>query len=246
MLDTLFSTVSATICKGSGYTFNGMDLTEPGEYQALLVSESGCDSIVTLTLNVLLVSETTIEAAVCAGNSYEFNGEQLTESGEFTAVLTNASGCDSTITLTLTVLPVSETTLGATICAGEGYVFNGAIFTESGEYTAVLTNETGCDSTVTLVLTVLPASETALEAVVCNGETYEFNGELLAESGEYTAVLTNAAGCDSSTITLTLTVLPAFETQLEAAVCAGETYEFNGEPLTESGEYMAVLTSAAG
>lgn len=243
--DTFFTALEANICSGAAYQFDGQDLTESGEYQAAYTAVGGCDSLVNLILTVLPASASTSEAVICAGASYEFNGQTLTEEGTYTAVLTNAAGCDSTVTLVLTVLPTSASNLEVSICAGVLYEFNGLALTESGTYTSILINGVGCDSTVTLVLTVIPTSSSAFEASICAGASYEFNGEALTESGTYTAALTNAAGCDS-TVTVVLTVQPEVTTTVEAGICAGDSYEFNGETLTESGTYTATLINAAG
>lgn len=234
-----------TICQGESYLFYGAELTEAGEYTAVLTNAAGCDSTLTLSLSVLPISETVLEASICQGESYLFNSDELTDPGAYLAILTNVAGCDSILALTLTVLPVSETVLEASICQGESYLFNGDELTGEGQYQAVLTNSVGCDSTVTLVLAVLPVSASVVEAAICAGEVYNFDGLDLTEPGAYTAVFAGANGCDS-TVALNLAVLPVFETKLEAAICPGDTYEFNGEILDEPGLYTAVLTGSNG
>ncbi|MBL7938968.1 MAG: T9SS type A sorting domain-containing protein [Flavobacteriales bacterium] len=42
-----------------------------------------------------------VEASLCEGENYEFNGQELTEPGSYTATFTSSSGCDSTVILTL-------------------------------------------------------------------------------------------------------------------------------------------------
>lgn len=63
-----------------------------------------------------------------------------------------AGGCDSLVTLDLTINEPSDTTLTET--ALDEYVLNGQTYTQSGTYTQVLTNDVGCDSTITLNLTI--------------------------------------------------------------------------------------------
>ncbi|MCB9329634.1 MAG: T9SS type A sorting domain-containing protein [Lewinellaceae bacterium] len=245
VLDTLITALQASICAGESYSFAGDALTAAGEYAVIYQSNGGCDSLIMLTLSVLPVSTAALEASICQGETYLFNGTELTDAGEYTAVLTNAAGCDSTVTLNLAVLPVSETALEASICQGEIYLFNGDELTEPGAYLATLTNVAGCDSILALTLTVLPVSETALEASICQGEMYLFNGDELTDAGAYTAVLTNAVGCDS-TVTLVLSVLPVSTSAVEVAICAGTTYQFDGVDLTEPGAYTAVFTGVNG
>ena len=68
----------------------------------------------------------------------------------------NYLGCDSIITLHLTVNPISTNILNQSICAGDAYVFNGHSLTVGGTYKDTLQNYLGCDSITTLTLTVNP------------------------------------------------------------------------------------------
>lgn len=239
------SAIAVSICENSTYDFNGDTLTQAGVYMDTLTSIFGCDSTVTLTLTVLPVSDSTLEASFCAGDFYEFNGDSLTTGGVFTVVLTNSVGCDSTVTLNLIELETSQTDLEATICAEATYLFEGEELAESGVYTALYTNEAGCDSTVTLNLTVSPALESFIQATICSDSLYDFHGDTLTQSGLYTTVLTATNSCDS-TVTLSLTVLPVSSTGVDASICTGDSYDFNGDILTTGGIYTTVLTNANG
>jgi Tfp pilus assembly major pilin PilA len=189
-----------------------------------------------------------VEATICAGENYPFYGEILTETGVYTAVLTSVNGCDSIVQLDLNVLPVATGTESATICAGDSYSFNGQLLGETGTYTAVYTAANGCDSIVTLTLTVTPLPQSVFASVVCGGGSFEFNGEVLTESGVYSFLLDGAAvnGCDSM-ITLFLTIFPIIPpTSVSPVICAGESYEIDGETLTASGTYTFNLSSSTG
>jgi hypothetical protein len=115
-------------------------------------------------------------------------------------------GCDSTVVLTLTVNPNYNTTVVESICEGETFTFNGVDYTEEGEYVHNLQTVFGCDSIVTLELTINPAYNETLEISICEGESYNFGTQTLTESGEYTEVFESILGCDS-TVNLTLTVI---------------------------------------
>ena len=98
---------------------------------------------------------TTITAAICFGDTYEWNGQTYTESGEYTFTSVAANGADSIVTLDLTVHPQTPaTTEEVTVPFGETYDWHGVTYTESGEYTITLQDENGCDYQATLLLTV--------------------------------------------------------------------------------------------
>ncbi len=158
VLDPVYTYESATICFGETYDWNGKTYTETGKYTYTTVAANGADSIVTLTLTVLPeVPVTNEKAAVCYGETYTWQDQEYAESGEYSVTLQDVNGCDSVITLTLTVHPQTEaTTEEVTVAYGETYEWHGVVYNESGEYTVTLQDENGCDYQATLILTVLP------------------------------------------------------------------------------------------
>ncbi|MFY8033091.1 MAG: hypothetical protein ACOVMN_01145, partial [Flexibacteraceae bacterium] len=95
--------ISASICEGTTYNFNGSILSAQGIYRDTLTNAVGCDSVVTLTLNVRPTSSSNISGSICAGTTYNFNGSILSAQGIYRDTLINSVGCDSIITLTLNV-----------------------------------------------------------------------------------------------------------------------------------------------
>ena len=96
-------TITANICQGQTYNENGFEVSEAGTYTQTLQTENGCDSLVTLILSVNPNFDTTIEATINAGETYSEFGFNETETGVYTQTLQSEFGCDSTITLNLSV-----------------------------------------------------------------------------------------------------------------------------------------------
>ncbi|MDB4534799.1 choice-of-anchor J domain-containing protein, partial [Vicingaceae bacterium] len=122
-----------------------------------------------------------------------------------THVLTNAAGCDSTVTLDLTIN--NSNTGEDVITACDSYTWiDGVTYTVSNNSaTHVLTNAAGCDSTVTLDLTI-NNSNTGVDVITaCDSYTWIDGVTYTVSNNSATHVLTNAAGCDS-TVTLDLTI----------------------------------------
>ena len=97
-----------------------------------------------------------------------------------------------------------------TICYGEIYTWNGQTYSTEGEYSVVLSSVNGCDSVVTLNLTVLPEAIITEEIVTIN-EThlpYIWRNKRCYESGKYidSESFANYPYCDSVVYVLNLIV----------------------------------------
>ena len=237
--------LTAAICEGSSYTENGFNVSEAGTYTQTLQTVNGCDSIVTLNLSINPIENTTLSAAICEGSAYTENGFNVSEAGTYTQNLQTINGCDSIVTLTLSVNPVANTNLTAAICEGSSYTENGFNVSEAGTYTQNLQTVNDCDSVVTLTLTVNPVANTNLTAAICEGSSYTENGFNVSEAGTYTQNLQTVNGCDSI-VTLTLTVNPVYNETITAAICEGSSYTENGFNESETGIYTQNLQTING
>lgn len=128
-----------------------------------------------------------------ACNNYTFNGTTYTSSGIYTQTFINTEGCDSIITLNLTIINSTQSFLTQTTC--DNYTLNGTTYTITGTYTQMLINSSGCDSTIVLNLTVNSNSSSSITEFAC--ESLTLNGIMYDSSGIYTQILLNEAGCDS-------------------------------------------------
>lgn len=99
-------------------------------------------------------SSAAVSASICPGSSYSFKGQNLTTTGIYRDTLNNAGGCDSVVTLTLTLKPNTNDTLSFVICEGDSFKFNNIYYKQTGFYSGNFTNIYGCDSIKTINLTV--------------------------------------------------------------------------------------------
>ncbi|MCR9172763.1 MAG: lamin tail domain-containing protein [bacterium] len=100
------------------------------------------------------------------------DGMVYTTTGSYTAVIPNSQGCDSTITINLTINNATASTINQSGC--DSISINGTTYTFSGTYTQTLTNAVGCDSVITLVLdiTQTPAAPVVSGTLdYCDGDT---------------------------------------------------------------------------
>ena len=162
VFDTAHTEIDASICQGENYPFNGQNLITTGVYLDTLATSNACDSFITLTLSVFDTAHTEIDASICQGENYPFNGQSLTTAGVYLDTLATSNTCDSFITLTLSVFDTAHTTINASICQGESYPFNGQNLTTAGSYLDTLITSNACDSFIVLNLMVLQAGDCLL------------------------------------------------------------------------------------
>lgn len=245
VLPNVSATVNAAICSGESYIIGSNSFTTSGTYTIVLQNMNGCDSTVTLNLQVLPVSSSIVNEEICSGETYSFNGFDYSVSGTYTAVYTSANGCDSTVTLNLDVLNPSSSLTIVTICPGDSYLFNGTFYSSPGTYASIQTSVNGCDSTALLDLSINSIPPTILTDFICDGENYLFNGNVYTQTGTYSATLQSIDGCDSI-VTLNLTVQVTQPTIIYETICFGETYFFNGNVYSSNGVYSDTLQTLNG
>jgi len=194
---------------------------------------------------------TTDQRTVCASelpftwNGFEING--MSDNGK-KAVLVSVAGCDSIVTLQLSVMPVYNVTDGADVCASElPYAWAGGTFTAAGTKTHTFKTVQGCDSVVTFTLTVLPEYNVTDGATVCASELpYAWAGGTFTAAGTKTHTFKTVQGCDS-VVTFTLTVLPEYNVTDGVTVCASELpYAWAGGTFTAAGTKTHTFTSVQG
>lgn len=182
-------------------------------------------------------------AAVGGGTGANFTA---TQPGIYVLKITAANGCTATTSINLTEKKALPQSLAAKICEGQTFDFAGKTLAASGVFFDTLKTSNGCDSVWRrLDLAVLKNSTTSLDRKICEGETFNFAGQLLDSAGVFSKKYVSAAGCDS-TVTLALAVFPKRSTLLDRTICEGETFDFAGQNLATTGIFKKQFQTAAG
>lgn len=133
------------------------------------ISSSGCDSVIV-------------------------NNQLYKTQGVYTQVKLNFTGCDSIITINVTIKKSTSKSIVDSAC--DSLRINGIKYTLTGIYTQIATNSIGCDSIIKLNLIIKRSSSSVLNISSC--KSYKLNSQLYTGSGIYYQNLKNADGCDSS------------------------------------------------
>ena len=240
-----------TICLGNPYQLHDFDTlpTTVGTHTVVrrLQTTQGCDSVRVLTLTVNPTYNHDVYASICQGDVYTYNNVDYSTPSVYPVMLTTVNGCDSLVNLHLTVNPTYSYEETASTCDNVPYVWEGhanvTIPTTEGSYVLwdSLQTVNHCDSVYKLNLTVNPTYLIPMTDVVCSYELpYQWRGRSIEAAGVYYDSLKTAVGCDSVYM-LTLTVNPAYYSEMSATTCDNVPYVWNGHANvtipTEEGTY---------
>jgi predicted transcriptional regulator len=173
------SSVNLVASGGVSYAWNNgstaatLAASTGGVYTVTVTNAGGCTDTETMTVTVnevpsafIVTSGATtfceggeVSLTAQAGNTYVWSNSATTQAiavstaGTYSVTILSPNGCSVTSNaITVDVNQPSASNLIAT--AFDGYTLNGILYTQSGTYTQTLTNAAGCDSTITLDLTL--------------------------------------------------------------------------------------------
>ncbi len=239
------TSITETICEGEQVAIGDSVYSETGIFATTLRNQMGCDSVVTLELNVYPLDTTEIKATICHGETYFFNGSEYDQSGTYSETYSSVNGCDSTMVLQLTVLPEMLNTMELDICIGDTYVWGDSTYSETGEYQQTFVSQEGCDSTVILKLNFVSIMEITYNMAVCEGESFIFRDSSYSNEGSYTEQVENPSGCDS-VFTLNLKVYSPDEIFISDTIAFGTSYQLGNNQYDTTGTYTVTLVNIHG
>lgn len=153
-----YSTDVHTAC-GSYTWIDSITYTESNNFATyILPNAGGCDSVITLNLTIL-ENRVTDTYTVCDSLIWIDGNTYLSSNDSATFKLSNIHGCDSLVTLDLTVLPSSESTYSFSVCDSFTWIDGNTYTSSNNTATFVTANAAGCDSIITLNLTIEAVSD---------------------------------------------------------------------------------------
>lgn len=148
------SSITETVCDSYTSPSGNYTWTTSNTYMDTIPNAAGCDSVITIDLTVNYATTGTDVQSAC--DSYTWiDGNTYTASNNTAIhILTNAAGCDSTVTLDLTINNSTTGTDMQTACDSYTWIDGNTYTSDNNTATHTLMNAAGCDSVVTLDLTI--------------------------------------------------------------------------------------------
>ncbi|MGB1041059.1 MAG: T9SS type A sorting domain-containing protein, partial [Flavobacteriales bacterium] len=199
----------------------------------LLTNSKGCDSTVTLNLTIKRSNTGTATVTACDSYTWIDGNTYTTSTSSPTHTLTNSVGCDSVVTLNLTI---NSSTTGIDVqshCGSYTWIDGNNYTSSTNTPTWVISggNSKGCDSTVTLNLTITPIVITNRTEFSCFSYTVPETGNVYTTSGVYRDSVLSTTGCyDYFITTLTINTVSAGSISLNSSgltvSAAGQNYRW--------------------
>ena len=260
-----FTANNVNICLGSSITFSDISTGSPtswtwdfgdgnsstlqnpthtyssaGTYNvSLTISDGTITDTETKTAFIAVGSTVNTLENITACDNYSWNGTTYSISGNYIDTLQTSIGCDSIVTLVLTINNGTSSQENITAC--NNYSWNGTTYSQSGTYTNTLQTTNGCDSIITLSLTINQNESSQENISTCNN--YTWNGNTYSQSGSFLDTLQTVNGCDSI-LTLNLTISNYISSSENIISC--DNYSWNGNIYTQSGNYTDTILVPSG
>jgi gliding motility-associated-like protein len=288
--------VSLTASAGATYVWssginNGVSFMPPSTatYTVTATNNFGCISSTTriVTVNplpIITTSSLPSPPVICAtqtltliGNgalTYSWTGGitnnvpfVLNASDTYTVTGTDANGCTSTSSISVTANPLPIITINAvptnaTMCQFDSVyliaagaptlVWNNGMTNGSyvypnttTTYTVTGTNAYGCTSIKTVTVNVLPVVTTLDTIHLCEGVIKFFEGVLIPTAGTYNITLQSSYGCDSFIVLTAIEhVQPIGKIDGPTNMCVGDTITLRASTIEIGTDYAWYLPSA--
>ncbi len=187
-----YNAISPKVCNQYTVPSGDETYTGSGRYRDTLPSSNGCDSILTIDLEVK--NRDTIYPSVCDSFMVPSGDETYTQSGFYHDTIPGSSGCDSLIGIQLEM--INRYSLDTSVCDSFWVPSGDEVYTKTGQYTDTLENQQGCDSIIDINLN-LQKSRVTINPDACHEYILPSGGETYTSSGKYWDTLTNVHNCDS-------------------------------------------------
>jgi hypothetical protein len=155
---------SLNICTGDSTLIFGNYQSQSGNYYDTLISQFGCDSILSQQLIVnQSITYQLPDISICYGDSVSIFGNNQTSAGVFYDTIISQFGCDSILSQQLIVnQSITYQLPDISICYDDSVSIFGNYQNSAGVFHDTLISQFGCDSIIWVNLSVQPLIDTSV------------------------------------------------------------------------------------
>ncbi len=239
------SSLTVTACDFYVSPSKSVAWTKTGTYTDKIKNRGGCDSIITVYLTINNSTYKTLNVNTCGPYKSPSGKYTWNTSGQHNDTLKNKKNCDSLITVNLKIGYTTTSTLSVKACDSYRSPSKKRTWFQSGQYKDTLINTTGCDSLITINLTLGKTSFSALNVKACDKYTIPSKKRVLTQSGQYSDTLINKSGCDS-VVNISLIVSKSSYAQINPNTCSSYTSPSGKYKVSFSTSFFDTIPNRAG
>jgi hypothetical protein len=250
--ETMFQPTTSGLQTTLGYS--NCEIVFPGSVTQVRIRITGrsssstdtwlVDNLVITGENNCIPSTATISPTACDSYTSPSGNHTWTSSGTYQDTINNTTGCDSILTINLSILNSSSTSFAAAACYSYTSPSGNHTWTSSGLYADTLQNTLGCDSILAISLTINGTTGGSITGTYCDSLRSPSGNHLWTTSGVFYDTIPNTAGCDSI-ILANIVVNSSSSGNLTATGC-GSYVAPSGVVYTASGIYTDVIPNTGG
>jgi len=233
------------LCPNDSLNWNGLAIDSVGAYEIILPSSSGCDTFAQLEVEALDYVPLKDTLGLCPNDSLSWKGLSVDSVGAYEIILPSSSGCDTFAQLWVLDLerPIDRDTFD--LCPGESRTWRGNGIDSAGSYFERIPAAVGCDTFAYLTVNQLQNEIKSDTLWRCEGDTIFAYGESWDTAGVYSLTLPSSVSCDTL-LDLVVIDQPRILWRDTVALCPGEDTLWQGQILTEAGEYSMTIPASTG
>lgn len=237
------TTETITACDRFNSPSGKIKVTVSGTYYDTLPTAYGCDSAIKYVITIKKKTTSSMKVFNCKSFTSPSKLYTWTKSGTYIDYLKNSIGCDSVITIFLTIgAPSDSVSLSncySVVSPSGKYTYN-----KTGIYSDTLKSYRGCDSVLKVKVKIFNTTTAELNVAEC----YKFKSPsgkyTYNKPGSYYDTLLNEAGCDSI-IKINFTIIQGRRTLIRSA-CNEFKSPSGLYTWTKTGEYYDTLVNYRG
>ena len=236
LLQESTNSIQLETCENTTIEYDGTILNIGDIQDFTFVNAVGCDSTVTVSVVAIPNEVNSIELEACENGTITYQGIDLVPGDMQDFTFTSTAGCDSTVTVSVVAIPITNNSLQLEACEGETITYEGIELSVGEQMDFTLISASGCDSIVAVEVIAYPEINFELVSVescpnTASGEisvqmssggvlpfTYALDGQGFQNMptftnvapGNHTITVLDAAGCEVSS-DIFVSALPSLE-----------------------------------
>ena len=233
--------MSLSMCPGDTIRVYGIAYTTSGSHVQRYTNIYGCDSTISIFINLRPPISILTTYIVCMGDIVTFRGRTYSLPGIFYDTVHTVGICDTIYRLNIIANILTLTARSYSICPHDTLYIGIHNYYAAGVYNDTFHRIGECDSVHTITISVLPYTVYNQSIRLCYPDSFFVNRHSYYMAGRYSDTLQRPGVCDSIVNTTIIVTYPSIDSQF-IHLCHGEVVTIGGHTYSSSGNYSDTIT----